>query len=454
MNSKTNFSQPTDGLDSVEEAPEILAAKLARMSNDDATRRRTQHIDWIEGLHQLSRTSVVAPGIDAILKALLDAADRVANVSVVTIRLRHPATGHLDATTCRNLHETEWRSTVSSGGIGLSRATVENQTPVMILDVQHSPQARHSAFLKEHGLNSYLGVPLMEAGQVAGVVGYYSTGEEGFQSDEIQYLTTIADVTAIAISDTKLRNQNAEQKIRLDGAHITVDKSEKAKSEFLGVMSHEFRTPLNLIMGYAGMMQEGMLGDLNQEQRSSLERIIQCSDDLLAMVISILEASTIEAGAVRVRKQNFDPNAMLDELKEACNVPAQKQLEVIWDRPSDLPNLNTDRDKLKQVLEHLIDNAIKFSESGRIVISAALETNRDRVRFTVADTGVGIAPEALPFVFDKFRQSDSSLTRMHGGVGLGLYIAKKFTDLLGGELTVESDLGQGSVFTLTLPSES
>jgi signal transduction histidine kinase len=201
------------------------------------------------------------------------------------------------------------------------------------------------------------------------------------------------------------------------------------------------------------MMQEGMLGDLNQEQRSGLERIIQCSDDLLAMVISILEASTIEAGAVRVRKQNFDPNAMLEELKDACNVPAQKQLEVIWDWPSDLPTLNTDRDKLKQVLEHLIDNAIKFSERGRIVISAALETNRNRVRFTVADTGIGIAPEALPFVFDKFRQSDSSLTRMHGGVGLGLYIAKKFTDLLGGELMVESDLGHGSVFTLTLPSE-
>src|ERR1043166_10198904 len=174
MNPKTNLSQPTKALDSIEESPQ----SVSRIPNDDETRRRTQHIDWIEGLHQLSRITVSAPGIDAVLKALLEATDRVLNVSVVTVRLRHPATGHLDATACRNLKETEWRSTVSSGGLGLSRATVENKTPVMILDVQHSPQARHGAFLKEHGLNSYLGVPLMEAGQGAGVIGYYSTGEE------------------------------------------------------------------------------------------------------------------------------------------------------------------------------------------------------------------------------------------------------------------------------------
>jgi signal transduction histidine kinase len=132
-------------------------------------------------------------------------------------------------------------------------------------------------------------------------------------------------------------------------------------------------------------------------------------------------------------------------------VPEGKKIEVVWNWPALLPRLKTDRVKLAQALDHLIDNALKFSNQGQVVISAELTSNPSTIRFTIADTGVGIAPDALPFVFEKFRQSDSSMTRSHGGVGLGLYIAKKFTDLLGGELSVCSQLGVGTTFTVTLP---
>ena len=285
-----------------------------------------------------------------------------------------------------------------------------------------------------------------------GVIGFYSKNTQGFRSDEIQYLTALTDLITVALHDAQLREHNAEQAAHLRSAHVTAQKFEKAKSEFLGVMSHEFRTPLNLIMGHAGMMQEGMLGELNSEQRNSLERILHCSDDLLAMVMSILEASTIETGAVRVENQVFDPKDLLEELRAGSTVPEGKDLELVWNWPESLPRLKTDREKLRVVLEHLLDNAFKFCDRGRVAISAEVTPNPSMIKFVIADTGIGIAPEALPFVFEKFRQSDSSMTRSHEGVGLGLYIAKKFTELLGGELSVTSELGRGATFTITLPT--
>jgi signal transduction histidine kinase len=448
----TNLSQPTDKPGHIRQPRETLAKNLPEKNPNSALPRDCQHVDWIEGLHQLSRSIVSARDRNSVVKRLLEIAAHVRNVQAITVRLCNPVTGHLDATACGKLDATDWRATIPSGGVGLSRPVIESQAPVMVLDIQHSPSARHSAFLNRHGLVSYLGVPLFVGGRVTGVIGYYSKNAQGFHSDEIQYLTTLADVSAISIDATRLREQNTEQAVHIGKAGVSVDKSEKAKSEFLGVMSHEFRTPLNLIMGYAGMMQDGMLGELNDEQRNSLERIMQCSDNLLAMVMSILEASTIETGAVRLYNEYFDPKDLLEELKAACYVPPEKDLELTWNWPADLPALKTDREKLKQVLEHLIDNALKFSERGRVIISAELGSSPATVRFTIADTGLGIPPEVLPFVFEKFRQSDSSMTRSHGGVGLGLYIAKKFTDLIGGELSVKSELGRGSVFTVSLPT--
>ena len=437
---KNNFAE-TNG------PSEALAKKIQGKDTERDPQQGCRHVDWIEGLHQLSRAIVAAPDLDSVVKNLLEASEHAANVRAVTVRLRDSVTGDLNAIACKNLDEAEWKSAIPKGAVGLSKAAVESAAPVMLLNIQHHSGTRNRGLLRRHGLVSYLGIPCMLRGQVMGVIGYYSKNPEGFRSDEIQYLTTLTDLTTVALHDAQLREDDAE----LRRANVTEQKLEKAKSEFLGVMSHEFRTPLNLIMGHAGMMQEGMLGELNNEQRNSLERIMRCSDDLLAMVMSILEASTIETGAVRVDNRVFDPKDLLEELRVGSALPEGKDLDLIWNWPADLPRLKTDREKLTQVLEHLIDNAFKFCDRGRVMISAE-SSNPSMIKFTIADTGIGIAPEALPFVFEKFRQSDSSMTRPHGGVGLGLYIAKKFTELLGGELSVTSELGRGATFTITLPT--
>jgi signal transduction histidine kinase len=142
---------------------------------------------------------------------------------------------------------------------------------------------------------------------------------------------------------------------------------------------------------------------------------------------------------------------LFTELKGDYAGQVNERRKIVWYCSPDLPVLRTDRERLKDILRHLIDNAVKFTAHGRIVVSAEKINEPAGIRFTVADTGVGIPTEALSFIFEKFRQSDSSGTRAFDGAGLGLYIAKKYADLLGGELTVISEVGYGSTFTLKLP---
>ena len=354
---------------------------------------------------------------------------------------------------CYNLDEQEWKNIAPRGTLGLSKMVLESGKPVMVADVQSHASARHVRLLRKNKLASYFGVPLVIEGNIIGVIGYYSAASHGFSRAEQLELTTLTGLSTVALHNALLREENAIQALDLRRAAVSAEKSDKAKTEFLSVMSHEFRTPLNLIMGYAGMMQEGLLGELSDEQKRSVDRIMQCSDDLLGMIVSILQASSIEAGVVCLEYQDLNPRELIEVLKATCVVPTGKEIELVWHCPDDLPALRTDREKLKQVIELLIDNALKFTDHGRVMVSVAA-AKEGAIDFSVADTGIGIAADALPSVFEMFRQSDSSMTRSHGGVGLGLYVAKKFIDLLGGEIRVESQVNRGSIFTVTIPGNS
>ena len=241
------------------------------------------------------------------------------------------------------------------------------------------------------------------------------------------------------------------------------------KDEFLSVMSHELRTPLNVVMGYTAMIKDEMLGSVNTGQRRALEKVITRSNDLLNMITSILYATSIEAKEVRVQNTRFALPALLDEIKRFYESSLSKSITLNWDYPSDMPLLTLDRDKVRVVLQKIIDNATKFTERGRIAISARVKEGgrqeptgkredeeeslspRAFLEVKVKDTGVGITKEKLPIIFEKFRQADSSETRRFGGVGLGLYIAKHFTELMGGKIEVETEEGKGSIFTVRVP---
>ena len=234
-------------------------------------------------------------------------------------------------------------------------------------------------------------------------------------------------------------------------ANHALEKSNRVKSDLLSVMSHEFRTPLNLIVGYAGMLREGYLGAISEEQQKAVERILASADDLFALVMTLLEAAGIEANAVQLKREEVGVSKLLAQLKAALRLPSNKDLDLVWDYPTDLPVVTTDAEKLKHVLRHLIDNAVKFTPRGQIKVSSRALPKDKKVEFEISDTGIGIPREALPAIFEKFQQLDGSVTRPYAGLGLGLYVAKEFTELLGGELSVSTEVGKGSTFTVALP---
>ncbi len=246
---------------------------------------------------------------------------------------------------------------------------------------------------------------------------------------------------------SELEKANSE----LEHAYANLLRANKAKDEFLSVMSHELRTPLNVVMGYTGMIKEGVLGPINPQQSRALEKVIGRSTDLLIMISQILQATSIEAGKAQVDIREFDVGEFLDGIKSNYDFPLGKNVVFHWDYPREHLIVKTDAAKLKHILQNLINNSIKFTETGSISIRAAFTSQMKMLQIEVEDTGIGIQKEMLPSVFNIFHQVDSSETRSYGGVGLGLYIVKKYTDLLKGTIRVESELGKGSTFTLTLP---
>lgn len=230
-----------------------------------------------------------------------------------------------------------------------------------------------------------------------------------------------------------------------------LETSNRIKDEFLSVMSHELRTPLNVVMGYTAMIKDGMLGEISSQQEKALEKVITRANDLLSMISSILDTVRLEAGMVEVGSHKFSLVDFLEGLRSSYDVPTNKRFTLTWDYQSDFPMMITDSEKLKRILKSLIDNAIKFTANGSVTISARYVPAAEAVEFKVVDSGIGISKEAMPLIFERFRQLDSSETRVYGGVGLGLYIVKKLTELIGGKIELESAPGKGSIFTVTIP---
>lgn len=230
-----------------------------------------------------------------------------------------------------------------------------------------------------------------------------------------------------------------------------LEKANKVKSEFLSVMSHELRTPLNVILGHTWLLRERAVGEISVVQDESLAGVEKQSRLLLTMVNSILETTRIEAEAAKIDIDEVSLDRLFSDLRSNCAVLINEKTTLTWDQPEDLPRVATDRIKLHRILDNIIENALKFTEEGDVVVSAKLLWDAHTLEVNVTDTGIGIAEENLVAIFEMFHQIDSSDSRKYDGVGLGLYIAKKFTDLLGGTIEVKSVLGKGSTFTIRTP---
>jgi signal transduction histidine kinase len=262
-----------------------------------------------------------------------------------------------------------------------------------------------------------------------------------FQNRELE-----AQKRELAAQTGELAAQNTE----LEMQKRQLAEASRLKTVFLANMSHELRTPLNSIIGLSSVLNRRLRGAIPDEEYGYLDVIERNGKHLLGLINDILDLSRIEAGREEIRRHSFSIGELIAEIVAMLKPQAdQKQLALVQQVSAGLPSLVSDADKCRHILQNLIDNAVKFTERGRVEISARQVDAECRV--AVADTGIGIAATDLCHIFEEFRQADDSDSRRFGGTGLGLTIARKYALLLGGDITVESAPGQGSTFTLCLP---
>jgi signal transduction histidine kinase/HAMP domain-containing protein len=588
-----------------------LAASFDAMAQ--SLERRCQQTT---ALHEIELAIASTLELLPMLNLLLERIDIALPNSITTIRLINKETGELERVACRNIDREAWRAENKRDLHGLAKIVLENKTAITIANVQTDPRSKDHHFVHRYGLVSYLGIPLIAKAEVLGIISFYTKEQHCFNDEEIEFLTTLAGQSAIAIHNARLYSETKQRADEISALHaltaaatqsldlnvvlneaikkiteifhfdatriflfnaemdalevkagfavkpefwaqvrvfqpgrgivgivadsgeslifedirrdpryrelsrtksvekagalflavfpiktkaknwgtlvcigekprrlaanetnllmsmasqtgiavenaslfsavkqrtIDLEKANKGKDEFLGIVSHELKTPLNVIRGYTELMRDGSFGEITAQQEKALAKISDESTDLFKMIESILQVTTIEAEAVTIRDRVVDLRDFVADLRSDYDGLASEGLTIRWDYSSDLSLMRTDDEKLKAVVQNLVNNAIKFTKEGEIVVSIRYLLNASKVEFKVADTGIGIPRERLPSIFDMFEQVDSSTTRNHGGVGLGLYISRKFTELLGGKIQVESESGKGSVFTVTLP---
>jgi len=263
-----------------------------------------------------------------------------------------------------------------------------------------------------------------------------------FSDREIALLKTFADQAAIAIAHVRLFNEIQEKSRQLQVAN-------RHKSEFLANMSHELRTPLNAIIGFTRIVMRRSQDALESKQYENLEKILASGQHLLALINAILDLAKVEAGRIEINPRETELATVLEHSIRTIEPLVKGDTQVIKQFEDRLPTMVVDDEKLRQIVINLLSNAVKFTPAGSIEVRAAARNGS--VEIAVADTGIGIPADKLEAIFEEFEQADAKNTRVYGGTGLGLAISRRLARLMQGDIQVESTLGKGSTFTLTLP---
>jgi PAS domain S-box-containing protein len=459
-----------------------LALENARLYKE-AQIRETQLQEtnrMISALHAVAAAASQSLDLDRVLRAAIEKITEIFRFDATQIHIYNERTNELLLRAYFETDPNHFASVQSfRRGQGIVGKVAESGRPLIFEDVRIDPlyqrlsQTKISGRLNHHFLAVF---PIRGKLKNLGTLACNSVDPRKLNSGEIQLLEAMADQIAVAIENSELYGQVRQKVQELQQKTEELERANKVKDEFLSVMSHELRTPLNVVMGYTAMIKDKLLGEVNPEQSQVLEKLMSRVRSQLNMVTSMLQATQIQAETVTVEHEEVQLKDLLDGLQSDYAANPSKSLTLVWDYPGDMPPIWSDGKKLKQILENLIHNAIKFTDQGHVTVSARLTesskqnavssgkeaeilltadcrlpTGRQWLELRVEDTGQGISTDALPIIFEKFRQADSSETRLYDGMGLGLYIAKNFIELLGGKIEVETGEGRGSVFTVSIP---
>jgi GAF domain-containing protein len=327
-------------------------------------------------------------------------------------------------------------------GTASGRALVEGRV-IHIADVKADPEYTLVEAPRLGDFRTALSVPMLREGISIGVLALTRSEVQPFTDQQIELVTTFADQASIAIENVRLFDEIQDKSRQLEEAS-------QHKSQFLANMSHELRTPLNAILGYTELMVDGAYGEPSEKMLGILKRLEANGKHLLGLINDVLDLSKIEAGQLVLELSDYCIQDIAQTVRSTLEpLAADKKLGFKVEMAGELPSGHGDGRRLTQVLINLVGNAIKFTDTGEVAIKA--EAHNGSFHVSVRDTGPGISSADQARLFQEFQQADNAITRKKGGTGLGLAISKRIIEMHGGRIWVESQPGQGSTFTFTLP---
>ena len=428
----------------------VIAIENVRLFNELQTRTRelTRSVDQLTALGDVGQAVSSTLDLETVLTTIASRAAQLSGTRTCTVYEYDEDAEEFHLRATHNVDERVLALTrvrPIRKGEGVAGRVAETRAPVQIEDI--STEGSYHGALKEVlldvGVRAVLAVPLLRETRLIGSLIVTRNTPGRFADEVVALLETFATQSAIAIQNARLFRE-------LEAQGRELAEASRHKSQFLANMSHELRTPMNAILGYTELIADGIYGEVPEKMRDVLTRVEGSGRHLLGLINDVLDLSKIEAGQLTLTLADYAMKEVVEAVTAAAEpLAAAKNLRFIVDVAPGLPTGRGDQRRLAQVLLNLVGNAIKFTDAGHVALRIGAAA--DLFSIAVTDTGPGIAPADQERIFEEFQQADTSTTRPKGGTGLGLAIARRIVAMHGGRLWVESALGEGATFRLTLP---